>query len=504
MTTKVVKGSLWTLAGQVAPLAVSLFATPFVIRMLGTDGYGVLILVALIPTYLGFADFGMAMASTKFGSQVYGQGLSPEKEGAVIRTAAFIAFLTSVPFGFAIFIVSDWIVGIFNVPDHLHAEAGLALKIAAVTFIVNFLNNIFNAPQLARLRMDLNTLVTSGFRILGIIATPIVLYLDGGIFGAVLVLMIASLLTLAGHIFISGKLLPSMFGVTIDMQSVRPMLKFGGAFAMSGIAAALFVNAEKLILTRVTSVETLAYYSVAFTFANMATMFSLAMGQSLLPAFSQLFLPEKKEQLNGLFSRAMRINIFALLPVLAVLCVIGRPFFTIWAGEDFGRESTWPFYVLVIGLFFNLSAYVPTALMYAAGRTELIAKMYWIQLLPYLGVTTLLTIQLGAVGAAIAWSLRVIIDVFIYIHLVRSIVGVRFAVVKQLPNLLVGLLILSPAIGFAVFRNECLIWHAVVMVFCLALYGLTLWKTLIDADEKIWISTRLNNFWRLHYPNRFQ
>lgn len=57
MTTKVVKGSLWTLLGQVFPLGVSLITTPFVIRMFGAEGYGVLILVALIPTYLGFADF---------------------------------------------------------------------------------------------------------------------------------------------------------------------------------------------------------------------------------------------------------------------------------------------------------------------------------------------------------------------------------------------------------------------------------------------------------------
>jgi len=48
MTTKVVKGSLWTLAGQVAPLGVSLVTMPFVIRMLGAESGGVLILVGLI------------------------------------------------------------------------------------------------------------------------------------------------------------------------------------------------------------------------------------------------------------------------------------------------------------------------------------------------------------------------------------------------------------------------------------------------------------------------
>ena len=493
MTTKVVKGSLWSLAGQVLPLGVMLFSTPVVIRFLGAEGYGVLILVALIPGYLYFADFGMGMASTKFGSEAYAQG-DQDKEGRIVRTSALIAFLASVPFGLAIFIFSASIIELLNVPGHYQADAVLALRIASITFTVNFLNNIFNTPQLARLRMDLNTLVTSGFRILGIIATPIVLYLGGGIVGAVLVLMIVSLLTLAGHMFISRRLLPDLFGVTIDRQSIRPLIKFGGALAIAGIAAAMLLNVEKLVLTRVTSVQILAYYSVAFTFANMATMFSLAMGQSLVPAFSQLLSPEKKAQLNSLFSRAMRINIFGLLPVLTVLCVIARPFFTTWAGEDFGRESTWPFYVLLIGLFFHLNAYIPAGILFAAGRTDIIAKMYWIELLPYLAATAFLTIRFGAMGAAIAWSLRVIIEVFIYVRLAKSVVGAQFSLREQLSGLLIGLLILSPPIVFTVFYNEFPAWLVVALAVCIALYAFMLWKTLIDADEKVWINRKVEDF----------
>ena len=74
MTTRVVKGSLWTLLGQVLPMAVALIATPFTIRFLGSEAYGVVILVGLIPMYFSFADFGMGIASTKFGSEAYGEG----------------------------------------------------------------------------------------------------------------------------------------------------------------------------------------------------------------------------------------------------------------------------------------------------------------------------------------------------------------------------------------------------------------------------------------------
>jgi O-antigen/teichoic acid export membrane protein len=133
MTTRVVKGSLWTLAGQVAPLGVSLFTTPFTIRLLGAESYGVLILIGLIPTYLGFADFGMGMASTKFGSEAYAEG-DEEKEARIIRTAALIALCSRVPVAAALMAFAAPVVGLFNVPEALRAEATLALRLAAVTF----------------------------------------------------------------------------------------------------------------------------------------------------------------------------------------------------------------------------------------------------------------------------------------------------------------------------------------------------------------------------------
>ncbi len=273
MTTKVVKGSLWTLAGQVAPLGVSLFATPFVIRLLGSEGYGVLILVGLIPSYFGFADFGMSIASTKFASEAYAAG-DKEKEARIVRTAAFVAFCASLPIGLALLAFSGKIVGLFNVPAEYQPQASIALKIAAVTFVVRFLNGVFNTPQLTRLRMDLNTFVNSGFRILGLAATPIVIYLGYGIVGAVSVLLAAGLLTLAGHIYISGKLLPTLYTPTLDRQSLRPMLKFGGALVIASIAGIFLVNTEKGVLSALISTKALAYYSVAFTLANIITMFS--------------------------------------------------------------------------------------------------------------------------------------------------------------------------------------------------------------------------------------
>ena len=494
LTTKVIKGSFWSLSGQVLPILVSLFATPFIIRLLGSETYGVYILILLIPSYFSFADFGMSIASTKFGSEAYANG-SKEDEGKVVRTAAVIASLASLPVASAIFAFSYYIISWLKVPEQFHYEASIALKIASITFVLNILSSIFNTPQLSRLRMDLNTFVNVGFRLLGTIVIPIVLALGGGIISAVLVLLISSLLTLFGHFLVSGKLLSELYQLSINRSIIRPLTKFGGALVISGIAAILLVNLEKIVLVRVASVEALAYYSIAYTLANMATTFSGSMVQSLLPAFSQLMSPEKKEELNRLFSRSIRINVIGLFPIVMVLFVVAKPFFTIWAGENFGRESSVPFYVLLLGLFFNVITYIPHSTLMASGRSDILAKVYWVEIFPYIIATAILTTAFGSVGAAMAWSLRVFADALILLWLSKKIVGVSFNILrgKGYVFILVFIILLPPILA-AVFINNYSFAMIILVPICLGAYSVLVWKKFLETEERIWITSKIYGF----------
>ncbi len=489
MTTKVVKGSIWTLAGNVAPLAVSLVATPFVIRLLGAEGYGVYILIGLIPAYLGFADFGMSMASTKFGSEAYAEG-DEDKEARIVRTAALIALLTSVPIAGLLMIFAGSIIGLFNVPAEYLSEATLALRLAAVTFVINILCGIFNTPQLARLRMDLNTFINASSRILGLIATPIVLYLGYGIVGAISVLLTASLLTLTGHLIVSHRLLPHLIGATIETRILRTMSKFGGALVVGAIAAALLVNAEKGMLAAVVSARDLAFYSVAFTLAGMITLFSGSMIQSLIPAFSQLQTDEKKGQLKSIYSRGIRLSLVWVIPAMVLLALVAKPFFTIWAGPEFGENSVWPLYMLLAGLVFNILAYVPHSVILSFGRSDLLAKIYWIELVPYIAAVWFLADRFGAVGAAAAWTGRVVFDAFIQFYFAKKIAGVESGI-KRLPIfVLATATMMAPLVFLMAFDSLSPIMAGLTLA-CLAVYIFAVSRSIIEKSELAWFAEKL-------------
>jgi|GEM_PF-1674398 len=430
MTTRVVKGSLWTLLGQVAPLAVSIIATPFTIRLLGAESYGVYILIGLIPNYLAFADLGMSLASTKFAAEAYSAG-DTAKEARIVRTAALISSFSWLPVVFGLFLFSGWIVGFFNVPESYRGEASSALKAAAIAFGVNFLSCIFNTPQLTRLRMDLNTLIMTVPRMLLLIATPIIVFFGFGINGIYLAALAAAITSLGAHLIISGRLNRHLFEATIEQGAVRPLLAFGAGAVMSAVAGMLLVNLEKGVTAVMLSPTDLAHYSIAYALSSMASLFSMSLLQSLIPAFSQLQHEDSREQLQLIFSRGIRFSILLAVPLLLGLSIMAEPFFYIWAGSDFAKHSTLPFYLLILGLAFNLPAYLPHAALISAGRTSTIAKLYFAELIFYVPMVIGFTYLYGINGAAAAWTIRVMFDAFMQYYLAGRLCSLRFPTIGK-------------------------------------------------------------------------
>src|SRR5690606_15548407 len=134
------------------------------------------------------------------------------------------------------------------------------------------------------------------------------------------------------------------------------------------------------------------------------TLFSVAMAQSLIPAFSQLQSESNRSQLSALYSRAIRMNLIWLAPVLVVLAIFGESLITIWAGEEFGANAARPFNILLIGIGFHVVATPARAALMASGRSDVIAKVGWAEVVPYIAMVVIAASLYGGVGAAVAWS----------------------------------------------------------------------------------------------------
>jgi len=192
-----------------------------------------------------------------------------------------------------------------------------------------------------------------------------------------------------------------------------------------------------------------------------------------------------------LYARGIRLTLMGLAPGIVFLIIVAKPFFAAYGGENFGVESPPLFFVLLFGLVFNVPAYLPYAAIMARGRTDLFAKLFFIEMVPYLVVVVLLTQRFGAIGAAIAWSLKTSVEGILWFVFARRYAGLSLNDVRFSGFFLAALVMLVPlaaSIYFSVLNA------AVVILFIVSfmLYVFAVWKIVLGKEETAWISARVS------------
>jgi len=488
LTAKVFRGSSFVTAGQFAVLASAFAATPFLVRMLGAERYGVLALVSLVVGYFAFADLGMGAASTRFGAQALGQQDRP-KEVAVVWTSLLLASLPAVAGLVTLVGAGRWaVVHLLRVSPGVQGEAIAALRWAGFVFVIRILSGIFNTPQLAHLRIGTYTLINSGTLVLQTLLVPVVVGLGGGVAAAVEVMALVNVIALGAHIMVDLRILPEMSRPTIDGALIRPMFVYGGGIVANGVAEVLFAHFDKLAVTRYISVKDFAYYSLAAAVAGPIVPIPLALFQALVPAFTRMLAAQDSTGVELLLQRSAKAVLLISMPLLMVIVVGAHPFLTAWAGPEFAFYGSRTAYILAAGQVVSIFGYVPTALLYALGKSRTLAVLHWIELPLFLAAVILVTPRYGALGAAKCWAVRCLVDA-----VAMTLIAVRNIRTRQLPlfGIEVSRVVLLAIVASIPVAAKAMHFSTMAQLALAAVsvgaYALAAWGYFLRADERRWM-----------------
>jgi O-antigen/teichoic acid export membrane protein len=422
---RVVGGSLWSISAQGVALVTSFVVTPFVIRLLGTEDYGLLTLINLLIGYLGFADLGMGTASTKFGAEALARGDS-EGESAVVWTSILVTSLPALASAALLIFGGELLLtAVFELPAQRLPAGTVAIRIAAIVLFATAATGIFNTPQLVRLKVGLNGALTMSGSIGQACLVLLILHMGLKLVGVVTVMACVSLAMTCIHFIVSSRLSPGILRPRFDQRLIRPLLRFGSSIVIAALTGTIVVHGEKFLLVRLASVSDLAYYNVAFTLSGLLGILPATLMLPLIPSFVHLNVTNQLERLSRLYNGILRGLIFWTVPAALALCVIARPFFTLWAGPEFGRESAMPLYILTIGWLSHAVSFVPRSALCAWNQVGVVARYQVYELVPYFLVVVLLVGRFGIAGAAIAWGLRVAVECYLVFRAVRRLAGIN-------------------------------------------------------------------------------
>ena len=178
------------------------------------------------------------------------------------------------------------------------------------------------------------------------------------------------------------------------------------AAGMSGISATVLIltQLDRIILSRMLSLELFGYYTLAWTVANGLTILSASIFTVVFPIFSQRVAVGDMEGLKMLYHRGCQLISVLILPIAILVALFAREILVIWIQNPVTVANThFLVSLLIIGTALNGLMNLPYALQLAHGWTSLAFYTNVISVVLLIPLLVVAISYYGALGAAAVW-----------------------------------------------------------------------------------------------------
>ena len=407
------KNTFYNLVGSIAPLAVTLITLPIYIGLIGEERFGVLAVAWTIFVslnrgyYILCMDISLRIASLK-------------NANSLERSETFwTALLINVGFGClgglllwpaAYLFFSDY----FLVSEQLRPEIISALPWLIISLPVATLSGVLvGALQGREQFLELNSINFFG-NVLFQLLPLFVAWKYGPELTLLLPAVILSRLLTFSLLFRSCRRYVPLVGFPVFVRSlIGPLFKFGGWVTVSSIVGPIMVLFDRIIIGALSGAKMVTYYTVPYSLAERVTLLPGSLASALFPRLAAVS-PDEQEKLT---EESVMVLAVIITPIVLIGLFIMQPFLSWWLTPEFADKASLVGQIFLLGFWVNSFAKIPLAMLQATGRPDLVAKCHMAELIPYMVLMYLLVLELGIVGAAIAWSLRVTVDCFLLLAL---------------------------------------------------------------------------------------
>ncbi len=395
-------GNAWT-----SLLALGL--VPLYIHFLGIEAYGLIGIFIALTGLLALLDLGLSNTVNRETARLIVRENSSQAMRDLVRTlelpywgaGALIAagVVTASPF-----LAHEWVQ-----PETLAPETvQTAFVIMGLSIALQWPLSFYAGGLMGLQRQVLLNWVNVGmatFRGLGAVgvlwlvsATPEAFFVWQGGVGAAQTALTAALL---------WKSLPhGSRRARFSRDVLKSVWRFAAGVTGIALVSTILTQADKIILSRMLSLESFGYYVLAGTVALALTRLTAPVYQAIYPRFTNLVELGAADELAHLYHRSAQLLSVVVLPAAAVITLNSRNILLLWTqnAETADRAHVLAS-LLVTGTALNALMHIPYALQLASGWTRLALVGNTVAVVVLVPLMIVLARRYGAVGAASVWVL---------------------------------------------------------------------------------------------------
>jgi O-antigen/teichoic acid export membrane protein len=416
------KNTIWNLIGSGSPLLAALAFIPYTLAKLGDEGFGVLTLIWALIGYFSLFDFGAGRAMTYEISRLenHKDGQTFEKIQTILKAGFILTSVTGLLGCLLILVLAphlanDWL----KISPHWQADSMLALQITALGILpATITSGLRGAMEGMGFFMpsNVNKLVL-GFSMFTTPAISIVLHGPSLWHITLYLVLVRVFIVLLGFIQLQHCLTIKKYivsqtkssAVTLKHQ-MRGLMSYGVWVSVTGIISPLMMYGDRFFISGLVGADQLSVYAIPQEGLIRLLIIPTAICGALMPLFASIVSPQE-------LHKTFKENYHRMIKIMGVLCSIAAltiyPILSIWISTDFAIRAYPIALIFMVGAFINGIATVSYTFLHAIGKTKLTAQFHIAELFIYIIMIYVLSKQFGLIGAAVAWVLRVSIDLIL-------------------------------------------------------------------------------------------
>lgn len=430
---------------------------PLYVRYLGLESYGLLGVYALIQGWLALLDLGMASTLSREMALFKAGDRTPRQISDLLRSLELVALLVCFGIFSTIFLAVDWLVADWlqvGKLDPLVVSEAITMMggVVGLRLIEGLYRGAIIGLQeqvwLNLMSAFLATARWGGAAAILAFGMPTIeayFYWQGGI--SVVSVLIFAVYT---HRAVAYGTVHPRF----SLGALRSVFGFAAGVSLSTVLAILLTQIDKLLLSKLLTLEDFGRYTFAATLAGALLQMVVPVSHAYYPRYSELVARADSDGLAATYHGGAQLAHLILAPVALTLAIFALPLIHTWSGnQELAASTAGLVSLLAIGTLLNGIMQTPYALTLAYGWSSLSARLNLVAVSIIVPILLWVVPKYGAYGAAWVWLLLNAGYVAVGVHFVHAKVLPSEKLQWYIDDLLIPVLVAGAVLGLAMWFN---------------------------------------------------
>jgi O-antigen/teichoic acid export membrane protein len=411
-------------AGSIWQALMGLIFIPLYIKFMGIESWGLIGIFTTLQVIFGLLDMGL---SNTLNREMARLSVLPHKEQEMrnlVRTLEILYWSIAVFIGITVvslspFITHHWI----NAGQLSTKTIEQALLIMGFVMALQMPIGFYSGGLMGLQKQVLLNVINISVSTLRGAGAVLVLWLVSPTIQAFFLwqIFVSSINILLLAIFLWRVLPLGEKKAIFQKQLLKGIWRFAAGMSGISILAVILTQMDKVILSKMLSLEMFGYYTLASVVAMSLNRLISPIFLGIYPRLTQLVSLNDQQRLIRLYHQSCQFMSVMILPVAIVCAFFSYEILLLWTQNSMTAEKSHLLVsILVCGTALNGLMHLPYALQLAFGWTRLSFSKNVLAVILLVPLIIYTTTHYGAVGAACVWLILNVGYVFFEIPIMHS------------------------------------------------------------------------------------